>query len=353
MKPKTKKNVNRQYIDNTTLPKNKKTVKAIQQSHGTIYNDEYKNRSRKKATYFTRNRKMVFEELVLFILSSFKCSTQCALRRFFATIDKPVHMKQQSLSEARAKLNVSAFSDLFEVSAAALIDTDDKLWHNYRVCAIDGSKIALPSDKTLLSHFGGTGAGASSPTAQASILYDVLNDIVINVRIAPLTTDERLLAELHIDHGMAVISGSNNVIIFDRGYPSFDLIKKLETQNIKYVMRCRAKFNLGIDNQESPDGNVRITKNDDYIYIRVIKLKLDNGEPETLITNTTDTGFSLESFKKLYFMRWPVETKYDIVKNKLLLENFTSRTVEGIEQDFYAVMYLTNIAATAAYDVNN
>ena len=49
-------------------------------------------------------------------------------------------------------------------------------------------------------------------------------------------------------------------------------------------------------------------------------------------------------------MRWPVETKYDIVKNKLQIENFTSRTVEGIEQDFYAAMYLTNIVAAA--DIN-
>ena len=41
-----------------------------------------------------------------------------------------------------------------------------------------------------------------------------------------------------------------------------------------------------------------------------------------------------------------METKYDIVKNKMQTENFTSRTIEGIQQDFYACMYLTNIAAT-------
>jgi hypothetical protein len=56
-------------------------------------------------------------------------------------------------------------------------------------------------------------------------------------------------------------------------------------------------------------------------------------------------------FKKLYFLRWPVEVKYDIVKNKLQLENFNTRTVEGIQQDFYAAMYLTNIAAAAQKDV--
>ena len=42
-----------------------------------------------------------------------------------------------------------------------------------------------------------------------------------------------------------------------------------------------------------------------------------------------------------------------MVKNKLQIENFTSRTTEGIEQDFYAAMYLTNVAAAAAIDAQS
>ena len=33
------------------------------------------------------------------------------------------------------------------------------------------------------------------------------------------------------------------------------------------------------------------------------------------------------------------------------MENFNTRTVEGIQQDFFATMYLTNIAAAAQTDV--
>jgi hypothetical protein len=71
---------------------------------------------------------------------------------------------------------------------------------------------------------------------------------------------------------------------------------------------------------------------------------------ETLITNITDKRLGVKAFKKLYFMRWPVEIKYDIVKNKLHLENFNTRTVNGIGQDFYAAMYLTNLVAAFAFD---
>jgi hypothetical protein len=50
-------------------------------------------------------------------------------------------------------------------------------------------------------------------------------------------------------------------------------------------------------------------------------------------------------------MRWPIEGKYDVIKNKLQVENFNTRTVEGIQQDFFAAMYLANFAAATVIDV--
>ena len=81
-----------------------KLVETLTQMLSNKVNDvDYKNEARKHPKDFTRNKKMTFEELIFFILFSLKCSTQSALRRFFASIAKPVFMKQQSLSEARKK----------------------------------------------------------------------------------------------------------------------------------------------------------------------------------------------------------------------------------------------------------
>jgi hypothetical protein len=115
-------------------------------------------------------------------------------------------------------------------------------------------------------------------------------------------------------------------------------------------MRVKTKFNKDIDAQTTADGYVWLTKDGKSIRIRVIKFLLDSGEMEMLITNITDKRLGKKAFKKLYFLRWPIETKYDIVKNKLQIGNFTTRTVEGVLQDFYATMYLTNVAASAAID---
>ena len=150
-----------------------------------LYSNEFKDRARKCLQDFTRKRKMVFEELILFMLLSLKCSTQSALRRFFTSTGKSVLMKQQSLSEARKKLTVWAFVSLFKLTAEGMTDHCTKKWHGYRVYAIDGVKIALPADAKLLEYYGGTGKGSSSPTAQGSALYDVLNDIVVDAAIKP------------------------------------------------------------------------------------------------------------------------------------------------------------------------
>ena len=316
-----------------------------------IFSEEYKNSVRKSPQDFTRKRKMMFEELILYMLISLKRSTQSALRRFFTDIGKIVLMKQQSLSEARAKIAVTAFVRLFKLTADAMIEHCANKWHNYRVYAIDGVKIALPADPKLLEYYGGTGKTKSSPTAQGSALYDVLNDIVADAAIVPLSTDERTLAKLHIDACRDLAPDDKKLLLFDRGYPSFELIEKLESDGLYYLMRVKSKFNADIDAQTASDGYVWLKQGNKRIRVRVIKFFLDSGEEEVLITNINDRRLGKNAFKKLYFMRWPIEGKFDVIKNKLQVENFNTRTVEGIQQDFFAAMYLTNFAASCAIDV--
>ena len=117
-----------------------------------IYSSIFKEMARKRPEDFTRDRKMPFEELIIFMITSLKCSTASALRRFFVSLGLSIYISQQSVSEARAKVKVEAFVHLCEVSAATMTEYSSKNWHGYRVYGIDGSKIALPTDKNLISH---------------------------------------------------------------------------------------------------------------------------------------------------------------------------------------------------------
>jgi hypothetical protein len=214
------------------------------------------------------------------------------------------------------------------------------------VHATDGSKLSLPDDKPLRDYFGTSGAGNKSPTAQGSLLYDILNDHVVDARIEPMATDERTLAWMHIKQleGLESFEEWRELILFDRGYPSYELIKGLMEKKIHYVMRVREKFSREIDGLPCGDRLIELTHGEERMPVRVIKFRLKSGEIETLITDIRDGHYEVKTFKALYFKRWPIETKYAEIKNKLEIENFSGRLVDNIRQDFYAAMVLTNLA---------
>jgi len=314
-----------------------------------IFGDKFKDSARKRPEDFTRKRGMSFEELILYMLTSLKCSTASSLRRFFTSIGTSLCIAQQSFSEARQKVKVDAFIDLFETTVTPMLEHGTNTWHGYRVLAIDGSKIPLPADKKLLAHYGALGKDKTAPTAQASIVYDVLNDTIVDASIEPMTTDERTLAIKHLNAYIKLAPNGKKLVIFDRGYPSFELIELLESMGFTYVMRVKSKFNKDIDAQTKSDGYIWLKQGDNRIHVRVIKFMLDSGEEETLITNITDKRLGKNVFKKLYFMRWPIETKYDEIKNKLQVENFSGLTIKAVMQDFYIIMLLSNAIAVAGW----
>jgi hypothetical protein len=137
--------------------------------------------------------------------------------------------------------------------------------------------------------------------------------------------------------------------IYDRGYPATSLIEEHEANKTKYLMRVSTSFFKEVNEAKENDQIVQVHGKE--LKIRVIKIVLDTGEIETLITNVYDE-ISYEEFKALYFKRWEIEVKYSQLKGKLQLENFTSETELGITQDFYASMYLINMAALAKQAAN-
>ena len=292
---------------------------------------------------------MGFKKLIYFMLSMVKESSQNALERYFAMSGEDTYMSQQAFSLARQKIKWEAFRELFDFGVDVhYVNYAEEIqrWNGLRVSATDGSELSLPNDPELRAYFGASGA-TTSPAARGSLLYDILNRMVMDARIEPMATDERTLAEMHIKRLTELESFEEwkELMLFDRGYPSFDLIKGLMEKKIHYVMRVREKFSTAIDGLPRGDHLTELVHGGERIAVRVIKFHLSSGETETLITDLTEQRYGVKTFKKLYFMRWPIETKYNEIKNKLEIENFSGRLVDNIRQDFYAAMVLTNLAA--------
>ena len=309
--------------------------------------DFFLERAKQRATDFTRKRKMNFAHLLTCIINLVKTSTQTALDRFFNLMNMPqVHMTQQSFSEARQKLRPEACRELLLHTVESVYAHDVNRWHGMVVIAIDGSKIQLPNDKQLLESFGGMGPDGSSPTAQASIAYDILNDIIVDAEIEPLSISEYELAARHLDRISKTPGIGKALVVKDRGYSSFDLMALAEEKGLKFLIRVRRKFNLDID--ALGHGVHDFVLNG--LNVRVIKFALPSGETETLVTNLFDARMKIEAFKQLYFMRWPVETQYGKMKLKFEVENFSGRTMVTILQDFYIIAMLSNVVAVGAQE---
>jgi len=80
---------------------------------------------------------------------------------------------------------------------------------------------------------------------------------------------------ISITHTM---STKMKLIIFDRGYPSFELIKYLIDRNLNHIMRVKKAFNKDIDAQKDDDGIVWLEQNGEKIKARVIKVLLKSVE---------------------------------------------------------------------------
>lgn len=332
-----------------------KTLKdAIKITNQLIDDIIFMCETRTKSTYFTRVGKMNFKNIILFILNFVKKSIQLELDSFLKNINgESSTITKQGYSEARQKISPTAFIKMNNTIISWYYGDDDfKTYNGYRLCAIDGSVLELNNSKTLRETFGYVeNKTIKVARALASGIYDIENDMMLTSKISKYTTSERDLA-IELIEQLKSLGLKNDLILFDRGYPSSKLIGYLEKNSIKYLMRVSSSFLKAVNEAKKEDQIVDVKKDGKAIKMRVLRFMLDSGEEEILITNLIDEELSIKEFKALYFKRWGIEVKYDELKNKLQIENFTGDTPIAVEQDFYASIYLSNMVAIAKAEAN-
>ena len=302
---------------------------------------------------FTRKRKLDMRRLTTIILRCSPKALQEKLDDFFEEIGhKEEVVSKQAFSKARTNLDPSVLRKSFEMTAEILSSCEDlTLYKNkYRLCAIDGSTIVLDNASELLNYFGGSGSNHDCVSALASICYDPLNDIILDGQLHPYSHSERAVAVEHFNYveTLPLPSGVTNLFTMDRGYGSKELIADMIDRSHHFILRVRDKFNLDIDNA-SNNQRVSFKVNNKHYEVRVFKILLNSGVVETLITNLEDGYMSSEEAGELYFNRWKVETKFDILKNKLELENMSGRRVITTFQDFWAKLDIANTVAALKF----
>lgn len=301
--------------------------------------------SRVKSTYFTRKRKKLdFKSTILFSFYFVKKSIQLELDAFFKILNPTTDsISKQGYSEARRKVSPSAFKRLADEVVKWFYDDDSyKTFHGYRLCAIDGSILELPNTENLQDQFGYTEnqMGPRRARAKASALLDLENDIILTSTIKPYPSSERDAAKEMIND-LQSLGFKNDLILFDRGYPSRDFIAYLEEHRLKYVMRAPQGAMNEIREAVNEDQIIEFSFKGKAYPARVLRFLLSSGEEEILITNVMENSLGTEDFKELYFRRWGIEEKYDLLKNRLQIENFTGTSKLVSNRTRFLCIYLS------------
>ncbi len=195
-----------------------------------------------------------------------------------------------------------------------------KKWFGFTLLAIDGSTVKIPRTTEVEKHFGVWSVNSQNPCplARISQMFDVLNKITVDAIISPKAIGERELCEGHFLKLMP-----NDLVLLDRGYPAYWLFNLILSWGGNFCARVQVGkwipikkfFRSGklqkIIRLKLPASSIAKCRDLGLdtldLKLRLIRIELENGETEILITSLVDTEeYPPEIFLDLYHHRWPV-----------------------------------------------
>lgn len=333
-----------------------------------IFSKTFLEKSRRKKTDFSRTRKLPFTFLVLYLCNFTKSSYQPELNKFFkiisgSTVAKNV-VSKVALCKARKKLRYEAFTELNEQSVDYFNRNFTPLtWNGFLLKSVDGSTVKLPNYPEIADHFGtwNPRQGEPVPMARISQMFDPLNRVTSHALIGPKSIGEREMAADHFAHLC-----ERDLVLLDRGYPAFWLFMLILSQNAHFCARISIKkwkiirkfIKSGrreqIVNVQAPVTSIAACRKRQLdthpIRLRLLRIELDTGETEVLITSLTDSEkYPYHLFAELYHARWPVEEDYKVMKCRIEVENFSGQSELSVYQDFHARVFSKNITSMLAF----
>lgn len=327
----------------------------IRATNNLIHSKDYADNYR-LGNSFSRSRKLSFTNLIYFILNAThkSLSVNYAQLRSALLEVKPPSVSKQALSKARQGISEEAFSALFHLSVNEYYQNYNNfsLWNDFHVYAVDGSTMQIPESKENLKVFGSNPNkyGKDTPLASVSVLFDITNDIIVDVHLKTYRFNERVSAKEHMEH---LPCFPNSIIIFDRGYPSEELFRFLQQRGIYFLMRLPKTFKKAIFDQTDTLFDYPSKSIDEKLLLRSIHFALEDGSLEHLVTNLMPDQMEEHKFCELYSLRWGIESKYRELKNRLEIENFNCIKPISIRQEFFAAIFISNLSAIIKKEGDN
>ena len=350
-----------------------------------------KNMDKEKEKYvmdpsrdFTRKRSISLEDTIKCLITMSNRSLNSEMREYFLCKNRSSPTGSAFIQQ-RSKLKDNALQELFYLLNQQI--PCKKKFKGYRVFAVDGSTVNIPSlpgdDDSVVRT-----ASNEKVVYQYHInaLYDLCEKIYPDYEIQSFADKNETAAFCQmIDRHQ---TQGKSIYIADRGYVSFNVLYHV-LKNKQYILlrakeleSCASMFrHFVFPNKEqfSLDITFNLTRSRKREYLnhpesykclrsdtvfdgipkedrdtilplsfRLVKIKLSDNTYEYLITNLPKDEFEYTSLRNLYHMRWGIETSFRILKYTIGLNYFHSKKRKFILQEIQARFIAFNIAMMIA-----
>ncbi len=333
---------------------------------------------------FTRNRKIDFENLLRLLVSMEAGTVRDELLKFFQYNDQTAtnsafFQQRAKLSETALPFLLYSFNEKYEYT----------LYRNrYHLLAADGSSFSFtrnPEDPD--SYFAPDGKTTNGYNQIHIVpLYDILSKRYTDCIIQPIRKRNEFQALCSLIDAYHAPPSAVPIFIADRGFHSLNVFAHtIENHGYFLVRATDIKMERLLDKDYPHDldsFDVKIQRiltrtqsrkkhlypeleeqykyicanvafdyiipgeQDEYqISLRVLRFKLSSGGFENIITNLPEDQFPQDEIKKLYNMRWGIETSFRELKHIIGAMNFHSKDRKYIEIEVWARLLLYNFCS--------
>lgn len=355
----------------------RKSEDRLLKDQNTILSDSFLEVCRDgKTNTLVRRRKMPIEDLVYSMINRKGLTLKLELRNYMKITHPGVEISKPGYLKQRMKLNPEAFKVLYQSHNKNFYqdaEVEPYTYKGYLVLAADGSDINIPTTAETVEKYGSASVRGGKPCAQIGLgcIYDVLNRFILDSSINKVKFDEMRVAQEQLSNIKDTIGDRYPyMVIMDRGYPSTPAFLKFIDDGIYFVARLKTsdyKAEQKALKSNDEDVEIALTKarrrnyigkkeesimmSRDFFSLRMVKVNFDNDTSEILATNLPRETFPEECFAEIYHMRWGIETAYEVLKDRLKIENFTGIKPTLIEQDINSTIYVSNLAEDIICDI--
>lgn len=336
---------------------------------------------------FSRNRKIPYKTMILSLLTMEGTTlTNELLRQFGCSASTAT---SSAFVQQRKKILPIALENLFRDFVSKTAQDDN--YKGYKLLAVDGSDIQIPTnlndkDSLFIPKEGIKPYNLLHLNALYNLLTHTYEDAIVFKR---KEAGENKALTTMVDR---TAIKEKAIVIMDRGYEAYNNMAHIQEKGWFYLIRMKdfGQHKTGIlHGLELPDVDEfdeyidlklsrkqtnemkqlfqkknafrRIAYNKTFDYLpakskksdatvlyhlpfRIVRFPISEDSYEVVVTNLDAEEFPPEELKKLYGMRWGIETSFRDLKYTVGLLHFHSKKVEFILQEIFSSLIMYNFS---------